>query len=144
VVNRFNAAWAGGDIDKAISCVAEDAVYALHISGEALPHGGETLGRAKIGAALRRAREEFEYILYRPFKLTADGSTVRFQVEFMYRHRESGEMLNGRFRMVMLVKDGFLVRTDEYHDHAKVEAYLFKHGWTTKTASVQKVSYVKG
>jgi ketosteroid isomerase-like protein len=133
VANRFNAAWAGGDIDKAISCVAEDAVYALHISdavyalhisGEALPHGGETLGRAKIGAALRRVREDFEYILYRPFKLTADGSTVRFQVEFMYRHRESGEMLNGRFRMVMEVKYGFLVRTDEYHDRAKVEAFM--------------------
>ena len=124
VVNGFNAAWAGGDIDKAISYVAEDAVYALHISGEALPHGGETLGREKIAAALRRVREDFEYILYRPFKLTADDSTVRFQVEFMYRHRDSGEVLNGRFRMVMQVEDGLLTRTDEYHDRAKVDAFM--------------------
>ena len=69
-------------------------------------------------------REDFEYILYRPFKLTADGDTVRFQVEFMYRHRESGEKLEGRFRMVMVVKDGKLVRTDEYHDRAKLEAFM--------------------
>jgi len=124
VVNGFNAAWAEGDIDKAIGYVAEDSVYALHISGEALPHGGETLGREKIAAALRRVREDFDYILYRPFKLTADGNTVRFQVEFMYRHRESGEMLNGRFRRVMQVTDGLLVRTDEYHDRAKVEAFM--------------------
>lgn len=129
VVNGFNAAWAGGDIDKAISYVAEDAVYALHISGEALPHGGENLGREKIEAALRRVREDFEYILYRPFKLTADGDTVRFQVEFMYRHRDSGEMLNGRFRMVIQVRDGLLVRTDEYHDRAKVEAFMRLVGW---------------
>jgi ketosteroid isomerase-like protein len=124
VVNGFNAAWAEGDIDKAISFVAKDSVYALHISGEALPHGGETVGRDNIGGALRRVREDFEYILYRPFKLTADGDTVRFQVEFMYRHRESGEKLEGRFRMVMVVKDGKLVRTDEYHDRAKVEAFM--------------------
>jgi ketosteroid isomerase-like protein len=124
VVNAFNAAWAEGDIDKAISFVAEDSVYALHISGEALPHGGETVGRDNIGAALRRVREDFEYILYRPFKLTADGDTVRFQVEFMYRHRESGEKLEGRSRMVMVVNDGKLVRTDEYHDRAKVEAFM--------------------
>jgi ketosteroid isomerase-like protein len=33
-------------------------------------------------------------------------------------------VLNGRFRMVMQVKDGFIVRTDEYHDRAKVEAFM--------------------
>jgi hypothetical protein len=60
VVNGFNAAWAEGDVDKAISFVAEDSIYALHISGEALPHGGETAGRDNIGAALRRVREDFE------------------------------------------------------------------------------------
>ncbi len=124
VVNGFNAAWAEGDIDKAMSYVAEAAVYALHISGEALPHGGETVGRERIAAALRRVREDFEYILYRPFKLMADGNAVRFQVEFMYRHRESGETLNGRFRMVMQVENGLVERTDEYHDRAKVEAFM--------------------
>jgi ketosteroid isomerase-like protein len=123
-VDGCNAAWAEGDIDEAIRYLAEDTVYALHISGEALPHGGETVGREGIGAALRKVREDFEYILYRPFKLTADGNTVRFQVEFMYRHRESGEMLDGRFRMVMLVKDGLITRVDEYHDRAKVEAFM--------------------
>lgn len=124
VVNGFNAAWAEGDIDKAIGYVAEDCVYELHISGEALAHGGETAGREKIAAVLRQIRQDFEYILYRPFKLTADGDTVRFQVEFMYRHRKSGEVLNGRFRMVMQVKHGLLVRADEYHDRAKVEAFM--------------------
>jgi ketosteroid isomerase-like protein len=124
VVNGFNVAWAEGDIDKAISFVAEDCVYELHISGEALPHGGETAGREKITAVLRQIRQDFEYILYRPFKLTANGDVVHFQVEFMYRHRQSGEVLVGRFRMVMQVKNGLLTRADEYHDRAKVEAFM--------------------
>ena len=124
VVKGFNAEWALGNIENAIAYIAEDAVYALHISGDVLSHGGEHVGRQKIATVLKKVREEFEYILYRPLQLTADGDTVRFQVEFMYRHRESGEKLEGRFRMVMVVKDGKLARTDEYHDRAKVEAFM--------------------
>jgi ketosteroid isomerase-like protein len=124
VVKEFNAAWTQGKIEDAIAWIAEDAVYELHISGDVLSHGGEHVGREKIAAVLRTVRQEFEYILYRPLQLSADGDTVRYQVEFMYRHRASGEVLNGRFRMVMLVKNGLLVRADEYHDRAKVEAFM--------------------
>ncbi len=124
VVREFNAAWAQGHIEEAIACIAEDAVYALHISGDVLSHGGEHVGREKIATVLRTVREEFDYILYRPLQLTAGGDTVRYQVEFMYRHRASGEVLNGRFRMVMQVTDAHIVRADEYHDRAKVEAFM--------------------
>lgn len=104
--------------------VADDAVYELHISGEALPHGGMTAGRAPIEAVLRQIRFDWDYLLYRPLALVEDGEVVRFQVEFMYRHRASGEVLGGRFRMVMHIKDGLIDRADEYHDRAKVEAFL--------------------
>ena len=107
-----------------MSYVAENCVYALYISGDVLPHGGETVGRDNIAAALRQVREDFEYMLYRPLNFKERGTEVRFQVEFMYRHRRSGEVLNGRFRFVARVEDGLIVRADEYHDRAKVEAFL--------------------
>jgi ketosteroid isomerase-like protein len=124
VVGAFNKAWAAGVIESAMAYVAEDAVYTLHLSGDVVPHGGETAGRAAIEAVLRQVRVDFEYILYRPLNLTAEGEIVRFQVEFMYRHRASGEVLSSRFRMVMRVVDGAIVRADEFHDRAKVEAFL--------------------
>jgi ketosteroid isomerase-like protein len=124
VVAAFNATWAAGDIAAALSYVAEDAVYELHISGELVSSGGVTEGRDNIGAVLRKLRAEFEYILYRPFPLNSDGESVRFQVEFMYRHRASGEVLTGRFRQVVRVRDGAIARVDEYHDRAKVEAFM--------------------
>jgi ketosteroid isomerase-like protein len=124
IVADFNAAWAAGDIEGALAFIAEDAVYELHISGDVLPFGGVTAGRANIAAALHQIRSQFEYILYRPLRNSADGDTVRFQVEFMYRHRASGEVLSGRFRMVMRTRDGLIVRADEYHDRAKVEAFM--------------------
>ncbi len=124
VVRRFNKAWTAGDIEGALRFIAEHSVYALHISGELLPFAGETVGRANIAAALHRMRADYEYVLYRPLDLVADGDTVRHQVEFMYRHRASGEVLTGRFRLIMRVENGLLVRTDEYHDRAKVEAFV--------------------
>ncbi len=124
IVRRFNSAWVAGEIDRAIAVVAEDAVYALHLSDDLLPTGGETVGRANIEAALRKVRQQFDYLLYRPMGMRADGDAVRFQVEFMYRHRRSGEILSGRFRMIMRVENGLIVRTEEYHDRAKVEAFL--------------------
>lgn len=131
VVRQFNKAWAEGDLAAAMRWVAEDSVYALYISGELLPAGGETVGRANIEAVLRQVRLDFEYLLYRPLNLKANGAVVRYQVEFMYRHRRSGETLSGRFRLVMRVKDGLIVRADEYHDRAKVEAFLRLFGSPT-------------
>jgi ketosteroid isomerase-like protein len=82
------------------------------------------VGRANIEAGLRLARQQFHYLLYRPLDLFARGNDVRHQVEFMYRHQASGELLSGRFRMVMRVEDGLITRAEEYHDRAKVEAFL--------------------
>jgi ketosteroid isomerase-like protein len=124
VVRQFNTFWAAGDIDSAVLFIAEHSVYALYISGELLPFAGETVGRDNIVVALHRMRADYEYLLFRPLGLMAKGDTVRFQVEFMYRHRCSGEVLSGRCRMIMRIEDGLIVRCDEYHDRAKVEAFL--------------------
>jgi len=62
VVRRFNTAWVAGEVDRAIAVVAEDAVYALHLSDDLLPTGGETIGRANI--ELRKVCRQFDYLLY--------------------------------------------------------------------------------
>lgn len=124
VVVAFNSAWAAGDIEAAMARIADDAVYELHVSDEVLPFGGTTAGRDAIEATLKRMRTEWDYILFRPMALAETGDTVRFQVEFMYRHVASGEVLSGRFRLVMRVEDGLIKRADEYHDRAKVEAFM--------------------
>ena len=124
VVNRFQAAWGPGDFATAMPLLAEDSVYNLYLDEGLLPAGGQMVGRAAIEAALRRVRGVFEYVLYRPFDLVANGNEVRQQVEFMCLHRASGETVSGRFRLVLVVENGQIVRTDEYHDRAKVEAFM--------------------
>jgi ketosteroid isomerase-like protein len=128
VVVRFNTAWAAGNLPAAMQFVAEHAVYTLYIDGELLPVGGDTVGRADIEEGLRLLRRQFEYLLYRPRDMHLDGGTARYQVEFMYRHRTSGEILSGRFRIVLRIEDGLIVRAEEYHDRARVEAFLRLYG----------------
>ncbi|WP_072394083.1 nuclear transport factor 2 family protein [Hyphomicrobium sp. CS1GBMeth3] len=123
-VKRFFEAWIKNDVDAAMRFVADDCVYALYISQEALPFAGESVGRDSVEAALREARRQFRYLVFRPYNYNVRGDTVRFRVEFMYRHNASGEILSGRFRMVMQLRDGRIVRADEYHDRAMVEAFM--------------------
>lgn len=58
VVRRFSLFWASGDIDSALTLIAERSVHALYISGELLPFAGETTGRDNIAAALRQMRAD--------------------------------------------------------------------------------------
>lgn len=123
-VRRFFDAWIKNDVDAAMRFVAEDCVYALYISQEALPFAGESVGRTSVEAALREARRQFQYLVFRPYNYSTRGDSIRFRVEFMYRHIRSHEILSGRFRMIMVLRDGLIVRADEYHDRAMVEAFM--------------------
>lgn len=127
VIRRFLAVWAAGDIDACVGFLAEDAVYALYISREAVPFGGETVGRRDIEHALRQIRRQWDYLVFRPRNFVTDGDSVRLRVEHMYRHRSSGEVLSGYFRLVFTLRDGLIVRGDEYHDRAMVEAFVRLH-----------------
>ena len=124
IVHRFTKAWARGDIAETMRYIAQDCAYALHISNEALPFAGETVGRTNIEATLHHIRQKFDYLLYRPFNMHEGDDQVRLQVEFMYRHRASDEMLTGHFRLVLKFREGMIVRGDEYHDRARIEAFM--------------------
>jgi ketosteroid isomerase-like protein len=124
ILQRFTEAWAAGNIPQTMRYIARECVYALHVSDEALPFAGETQGADAIEATLRHIREKFDYLLYRPINIREAGDQVRLQVEFMYRHRASGEPLSGLFRLVLQFRDGLIVRGDEYHDRARIEAFM--------------------
>lgn len=123
-VRQFLKVWASSDVEAAACFIAEDCIYALYISREALPFAGETVGKAAIVAALRIMRSQFDYVLYRPHRYISEGGNVRLRVEHMYRHRASGEVLSGNFSLIFEVRDNLIVRADEYHDRAMVEAFI--------------------
>ena len=124
VVDDFLRAWRAQDIDTTLATIADDVVYALHVSNDALPYGGETHGAEALRAVAYAILEEFDYLTYEPVVLGEDEGVVRVQVAFHYHHRRTGENLIGTKRLVFRVESGLIVRIDEYHDAGFVEAFM--------------------
>jgi ketosteroid isomerase-like protein len=124
VVAEFNWHWERGDLDRAMSLVADSCVFTVHVSEDLVEHAGQWVGAAQIRAALATARLHYDYNVYRPVIMGTAGNTVRVRVEFSGTHRPTGEPISMTFRQVMVVENGQILRCDEYHDRAKLEAYL--------------------
>lgn len=124
IVESFLACWSVQDVEMTIAHVHDDFVYALYISETALPYGGETRGKDNVRAVLYAILAEFDYLRYDPAIVSIEGDVVRTSVAFVYHHRRTGENLSGTKRMVLQLKDGLITRIDEYHDAAKVEAFM--------------------
>lgn len=124
VVKDFYKCWALGDIGAAARLLSETVVYVLHIDAAVLAFGGQTCGKAAVTEVLARMREDFDFILYRPFPLTVEEKAAHGQVEFIYRHRQSGQSLSGRCRLVWEVEDGLIVRWEEFHDAARIKSFM--------------------
>jgi ketosteroid isomerase-like protein len=124
IVSEFNRLWELGDLDAAMDLVADECILTVHVSEDLVEHAGQWIGAVQIRSALFTARRHYDYILYRPVIMGTDGSTVRVRVEFIGTHWPSREPINMTFRQVFVVEDGKISRCNEYHDRAKLEAYL--------------------
>lgn len=104
--------------------VAPDIVYTLNVSPDALLLGGETRGRDSVTAKMLGIREQFDYLVFKPRIFSVSGDVVRTRIEFVYRHKPSGELLSGQMRSVFTVRDGLVVRVDEFVDAALIETFM--------------------
>lgn len=104
--------------------VAPDVVYNLNVSREALPLGGETSGWEAVNEILLGIRKLFDYLVYKPRILTVEDNIVRARIELVLRHKPSGEIFTGQMRSVFTVRDGLIVRVEEYVDAPMVESFM--------------------
>ena len=129
IVTSFFASWAAQDVELTAEHFHEDMVYELHVPKPLLPVSGVTRGKAACRDALFSILQDFDYLKYEPTINSVNGDVVRARVAFKYRHRPTGEMLEGTRRLVFKVEDGLIVRIDGYHDARLVEVFfrLMKH-----------------
>lgn len=118
------SAWAEGDLPNLLSWFKADIVWALHLPREVVPYGGDNCGRAAVADALAAVSEQFETVSYQPILLSQDGAVVRGQVRYCYRHRVTGEVLEGVSRHVCTITDGLVSRIEEFHDVDRVRAFM--------------------
>jgi ketosteroid isomerase-like protein len=116
--------WRTQDVETTFELCADDVVYVLYVSEDAVPFGGVTQGRDAMMSVFYTFIEQFDYLKYEPLIVGVDGDVVRVQTQFQYHHRRTGEDLTGSMRTVFTVRDGLVVRCEEYVDRGLVESFM--------------------
>lgn len=124
VVKGLVAAWTLQDVDATLAYIHEDADYSLNNGTDPEPSAVVFKGRHDIGRVLQRFCQDWDILRYSAGPWLDDGTTLRGQVAFSYRHRESGEVFEGTKRIVWRVDGRKVVACDEYIDGALLTAFL--------------------
>ncbi len=129
VIASFFASWGAQDVEWTLEHFHEEIVYEMHVDAAELPFFRVTRGREACRNALFSVLRDFDYLKYEPTINSVQGNTVRASIAFRYRHRPTGEVLEGTRRLVFRLKDGLIIRIDGYHDAKLFEVYmrLMKH-----------------
>ena len=124
IVERFWSAWHVQDKVAAMRCFADNIEMGIHIPQETLPFGGITVGKPSISDRMQTVIDQFETLQYEGTMVAVAGATVRGQVAYCFRHRMTGEVIEGVARHVVEVEDGLIVRLHEYHDAERIKAFM--------------------
>ena len=124
LVRRCYDAWDRKNIDDLMACCAPDAVYQVHVPGDVLRFGGRHEGCAAIRACLEVILAEYDFLAFAVDWIRGAGDTVRARVLYYYRHPVTGDQFDAGFRQVWRVSEGRVAQVDEYHDVARLKAFL--------------------
>lgn len=116
--------WSVQDVASTFVFVAEDVVYVLHFDEELAPFAGITHGREAMMDAFYRIIEEFDYLEYSPVIMSVEGEMVRVYTRHSYLHRRTGSVIAGSYRTIFTVRDGLIVRCEEFVDRGLVESFM--------------------
>ncbi len=118
------ACWQVRGRTQFLTYFSADVEYALYIPQDTVPFGGVTVGKAAFSDRLQTILDQFEILNYEAVFLGATEDTARGIVRFNYRHRATGECIDGMMRHVIKLQDGLIVRIEEYHDVDRVRAFM--------------------
>jgi ketosteroid isomerase-like protein len=124
VVEAFFTYWGVQDVELTSALFADDIVYKLHWTTDNFPFGREWRGAEACRQALFSTLAEFDYLSYVSTIVSAQRDVVRAQVQFVYRHRRTGGVLEGTRRFVFKVRNGMIVRIEGYHDARLIDAFM--------------------
>lgn len=107
------------DIDSTAAYFAEDAECVIVTTPHIVLHGRPEI-RRRIDSIL--TDYHVDRFAARTIHPTGDG--LRTQILFAFRHRATGQVIDGVMRVTATVRDGRIERWHEYHDSGRVQAFL--------------------
>lgn len=120
----FCKAYAARELDRCADFVTDDVVFALFIDRELAPFGGVTIGRAAMHRRWLMVAEAFDLLRYEVTSVTEDAGSLRGFVAYHFRHKATGEDIDGTMRHLIESREGLICRAEEHHDRTRVEAFF--------------------
>lgn len=118
------SAWQVRDKAATLALLADDIVFGLYVPQEVLPFGGETTGKASVSDRLQTILDQFDTLTYEGKVTRTQEETVYGRIGYQFRHKVTGETIDGVMRQVIVVRDGRIARINEYHDIELVRAFM--------------------
>lgn len=116
-------AWAAGEVQTVLDLMHRDVVYLVNVDGIQVPWAASSYGREDVEFRFTLVLTTFwfERFALKRFVHGSDFSTAT--VHAVYRHKNTGEVLDIMMRFNFWVANGVLTRIEEYLDAPYLEAY---------------------
>lgn len=124
ILTGFCRVWKNQDLAGALDFVHDNVVYAMFIPQEVVPFGGETLGKPAMADRMRMIIAQFETLRFEETIIKVDNDLGYARVAYAFRHKMTGETIEGFMRIVVRVQEGLIIDHKEYHDVEKVRAFM--------------------
>ena len=129
VVKNAYAAFGRRDIPALLALLAEDVEW--HIPGTGLPLSGTYVGPRGVANFFQKLSSEAEILEFEPRHFVAEGDRVVVLGWERSRVRASGHTVEYSWTMAMVVRDGKIVKFEEYAD---TQAIAAAYGTTARAA----------
>ncbi len=124
VVERCWVAWAARDRLAFLQFMDDDVQLAIYVPEDVVPFGGVTSGKPSVSDRLQTILDVFETRWFRGDIVKVIDGVVHGRVEFCFRHKITGEELEGVIREVITVRAGLVTSWLEYLDAERVKAFM--------------------
>lgn len=115
IAHRYFAAFGAGDLNAALACIHDDAVW--HIDGDPIVGAvGILKGKARIGDWLKAFPSWFEPLGFQLSKLLADDVDVVAFCRFRHRIPATGAIIDSDCAIRLTLRDGLIGRYQIFED----------------------------
>jgi ketosteroid isomerase-like protein len=115
--------WSEGNFDGVVALLADDIVHSVNVDALEIPWVSSAAGKPNVTARLQLIVDTFIVNAFVIESLTCEGEEIRATVLGYHVHRKTGERLDVRVRFRVRVRDGLIVRIDEFLDAAYIDAF---------------------
>ena len=127
VLGDIYDAWRTQNIDWLATYLPDDFCHVIHVPIELHPLGGTRSGKKEAIKRFRLIVEEFEFVIYDTSELLIEKNRAALEVPIKVRHRKTGAPFESTKANFWTLEDGWPVKLTEYHDIARVQAFVAAH-----------------